>query len=90
MRTFLLDGVPLNKLGIFRKLLEEHGYRLTDRRHMSDLVPFILTQEKDKIKKEISDMPILVTFDGMSRLGEVFVIVIRYVDVNWCIQQRMV
>jgi len=53
-RTFLSAGVPLNKLPLFRGLLEENGYRLTDRRRMSDTVPLILQQEKDKIKKEIS------------------------------------
>ena len=31
LRTFLTAGVPLNKLSIFRELLEENGYRLTDR-----------------------------------------------------------
>ena len=39
VRTFLLVGMPLNKFPAFRELLEEHAYRLSDRRHMSDLVP---------------------------------------------------
>ncbi len=51
IRTFLLAGVPLNKLNVFRELLEENGYRLSDCRHTSDLIPFILQQEKDQIKK---------------------------------------
>ena len=42
---------------------------------MSDLVPFILTQEKEKIKEEIAGKPIPIIFNGTSRLGEVFVIV---------------
>ena len=42
---------------------------------MSDLIPFILQQEKEQIKKEISGKTISVVFDGTSRLGEVFVIV---------------
>ena len=42
---------------------------------MSDLIPFILTQEKEKIKEEIAGKPIPIIFNGTSRLGEVFVIV---------------
>lgn len=33
VKTFLLAGVPLSKSGHFHELLEETGYRLTDRRH---------------------------------------------------------
>lgn len=51
--AFLRAGVPLGKLSCFRDLLEEHAYRLTDRRHMSDLVPVILSDEQKKIKSEI-------------------------------------
>ena len=90
MRTFLLAGVPLNKLSIFRELLEENAYRLSDRRHMSDMIPFILQQEKEQIKKEISGKALSIIFDGTSRLGEVFVIVARFVQSDWCVQQRMI
>lgn len=89
VHTFLLAGVPLTKLCIFRDLLEEHAYRLTDRRHMSDLIPFILQQEKEQIKKEINGKPISVTFDGTTRLGEVFVITVRFAS-EWSIQQRLI
>ena len=71
-------------------MLEENAYRLSDRRHMSDLIPFILLQEKEQIKKEISGKAMSVVFNGTSRLGEVFVIVVRFVDSNWCVQQRMI
>ena len=89
VRTFLLAGVPLNKLCVFKDLLEEHAYRLSDRRHMSDMIPFILQQEKEQIKREINGKPISVTFDGTSRLGEVFVIVVRLVC-EWSIKQRLI
>ena len=45
-------------------------FRLTDRRHMSDLVPYIVTQEKADIKAEILGKPVSVIFDGTTRLGE--------------------
>ena len=79
VRTFLLAGVPLNKLHIFKELLEEHAYRLTDRRRMSDIIPFVLKQEKEEIGKEINEKSISISFDGTSWLGEVFVIVVRFV-----------
>ena len=45
-RTFLTAGVPFNKVEIFRDLLEENGYRLSDKRFMLDLIPFIRQQEQ--------------------------------------------
>ena len=51
--AFLRAAVPLSKLESFRDLLEEGAYRLTDRRNMSDLVPFILKQEQ-QLHTEIS------------------------------------
>ena len=90
VHTFLLAGMPLNKLPAFREFLEEHACRLSDRRHMSDLVPFILTQEKGKIKEEIAGKLVSIIFDGTGKIGEVFVIVARFLDSEWCIQQRMI
>ena len=44
--TFLQAGVPLSKLDIFRDLLEENGFRLSDRLFMFDLIPFILKEDE--------------------------------------------
>ena len=54
LKTFLRAAVPLTKLNAFRDLLEESMFRLTDRSHMSDLVPLVVTQEIADIKSEIS------------------------------------
>ena len=92
LRTFLTAGVPLNKVPVFREILEENGYRLTDRRYLSDLIPFILGQEKDELKCILKGRPISVIFDGTTRVGEVFVIVVRYVDTSesWSIRQKLI
>ena len=82
VRTFLLAGVPLNKLPLFIELLEEYAYSFTGCQHMSDLVPFILVQEKKKIKQEIIGKGISIVFDGTTRLGEVFVIVVHLLNLN--------
>ncbi len=63
-KAFLRAGVPLSKLTHFRELLEEGGHRLTDTRHMLDMVPFILAQERDQVKKEIEGKYLSVIFDG--------------------------
>ena len=44
VKKFLQAGLPLSKVGYFQELLEETGYHLTDRRHLFDLMPFILEE----------------------------------------------
>ena len=34
--AFLQAGIPMNKISCFREILEENGYRLTDRSHMAN------------------------------------------------------
>ena len=80
VKAFLRAGVPLSKLKHFRELLEEGAYRLTDTRHMFDMVPFILSKERDQVKEEINGKCVSVIFDGTSRLGEVLAVVLRYID----------
>ena len=88
--TFLRAGVPLAKLKYFRELLEEGAYSLTDTRHMMDIVPFVLSEEKAQVKAEIEGKCVSMIFDGTSRLGEVLVVVLRFLDSDWKIQQRLV
>ena len=91
VKTFLRAAVPLSKVDAFRDLLEE-SFRLTDRRHMCDLIPFIITQEKADIKAEIVGRPVSVVFDGTThaRLGEAMAIVIRFVDNSFAITQCLI
>ena len=49
--TFLKAGVPLNKINIFRDLLEENGQQLAGRRSLSDLIPFIHQNEVSKLAR---------------------------------------
>ena len=90
LKTFLRAAVPLTKLNAFRDLLEESMFRLTDRSHMSDLVPLVVTQEIADIKSEISGKPVAVIFDGTTRLGEAMAIVVRFSDSSFVIQQRLI
>ena len=63
-------GIPIRKLDCveLRALLEENGYRLPDSRHVLDLVPFILKQEKDLLRSEVKGKKLSMVFDGTSRL----------------------
>ncbi len=89
--AFIKAGIPLEKLECqeLRDLLQENGYRLTDARHMRDLVPFIHQQEQDNLKTELKGRDLSITFDGTSRLGEVLAVVVLFVY-NWTIQERLV
>jgi len=49
----LKAGIPLAKLEFLRELLEEHAYWLTDTRGMFDVIPFIHSQEQQKIHEEL-------------------------------------
>ena len=88
--TFLHAGIPFSKLDHFKELLEEGAYRLTDRHNLSDLFPFIQTQEKKQIMAEINGRDISVIFDGTCRLGEALCLVVRYISDDWSIEQRLV
>lgn len=71
LTSFLKAGVPLNRLDIFRPLLEESGIRLTNRTNMAQLIPVI--QEEGK-KGEITGQELSLTFDGTTRSGEALAI----------------
>ena len=90
VKTFLRAGVPLNKVDMFRELLEESGIRLAGRRSLSDLVPFIRQQEIQPIRQEISGKKVLVIFYGTTRMGEAMAIILRFVTDDWVIQQRLI
>ena len=63
---------------------------LSDRRHMSNLVPLIISQEQADVKQEISGRPVSVIFDGTTRLGEAMAVIVRFVDDKLAIQQRLI
>lgn len=79
---FLRAAVPLNKVQFFRNLLEENAYCLTDRHYMSDLIPFTLQQEQQKIQNEISGRDVSVIFDGTTCQGETLAILLRFISLN--------
>ena len=89
VKTFLQAGVPLGKVDQFRALFEETGYRLTDKRFLFDLIPFILEDEKARNKQSIQGQYLSVIFDGTSHSGEALAILVRFVNNSWTIEQRL-
>ena len=56
---------------------------------MFDLVPFILQEERSRLRAELEGKYLSIIFDGTSRLGEVLAVVVRFIS-DWTIQQRLV
>ena len=46
VKAFMRAGIPIGMLDILRDILEEKALRLADTRHMLDLIPFILDEER--------------------------------------------
>ena len=91
VESFLSAGIPLLKIDSLRPFLEKYGHRLTAHSHLSDLIPSVLTNEKETLRTELSvAQACSVIFDGSTRLGEALAIVVRYVDNLWNVQQRLV
>lgn len=86
LEAFLKAGVPLLKIDIFRGLLEEHGYSLSDSSNLRKMIPFILESEIKQIKESIH---ISVIFEGTTHVCEALVVVVRYVDDDWVIQEKV-
>lgn len=54
-----------------------------------DMIPLVLQEEHTRVKGEIQGKPVVVIFDGMTGLGEVLVLVVRFFD-GWAVKQRLV
>ena len=87
--ALLKAGVPLSKLDSFRDILEENAFALSDSSHLRRLVPFILQDEISKLKQDIGGKHVAIIFDGTTHVCEAFVIVLRYIDNDWVIKQRV-
>ena len=90
LKTFLQAGVSLSKVENFHELLEETGYRLTERRHLFGLIPFILEEEKQNIKQLIQGKILSVIFDGTSHCAEALAILLRFIDDSFNVRQQLI
>ena len=87
VQSFLTAGIPLSKIDWLRSFLEKYGHRLTSQSHLSS----VLQKEKETLKSELSEAKAVSTiFDGSTRLGKALAIIVRFVDSQWNVQQRLV
>ena len=55
------------------------------------MIPSAIEKEKRTLKPELSQVDACSgIFDGSTRLGEALAIVIRFVDSQWNVQQRLI
>ena len=91
VESFLSAGIPLLKIDSLREFLQKYGQRLTSSSNLRQLIPSVLSNEKETLKSELSGVESCsVIFDGSTRLGEALAIVVRFVDNLWKVQQRLV
>ena len=91
VEAFLSAGIPLSKIDHLRSFLEKYGHRLTAHGHLSQMIPSIIEKEKETLKTELSLVDgCSVIFDGSTRMGEALAIVVRFVDDEWNVQQRLI
>jgi len=57
---------------------------------MSDLIPCVLKQQQASVKEEIEGKYVAVIFDGTTRLGEALAVVLRFINDDFTIQQRLI
>ena len=59
--------------------------------HLRGLVPSVLAKEKETLKTKLSAAKeCSAIFDGSTRLGEALAVIVRFVDSQWNVQQRLV
>ena len=80
----------MGKVDTFRELLEENAFRLCDSSNLRELIPFVRKQEQVSLVDEVNGKLVSVIFDGTTHVCEALVIILRYIDEQWCIHQRVI
>ena len=87
--SLLKAGTPLNKVDCLRDILKKHAFSLSASTNLRQLVPSVLENELRELKSSISGKHVGVIFDGTTHVCEAFVVVLRYVDEDWVIKQKV-
>ena len=90
VKALLKAGIPLLKVDSLRPFLEKYGHHLTSRNHLAEFISMIRQKEIDFVKSGIAaNSAFSVIFDGSTRLREALAIIVRFIDKDWNIQQRL-
>ena len=87
--SLLKAGIPLYKVDSLRDILEEHAFSLSASTNLRQLVPFVLENEISQLKRSIYGKHVGVIFDGTTHVCEAFVVLLRYIDDDWVIRQKV-
>ena len=88
---FLKAGIPLAKITHLRALLEEGSARLIDESHLRTYIHFIQEMETAKVKAELAHHPpVPVIFYGSTHQEEALAVLVRFVNEEFEIVQRLV
>lgn len=90
LRAFLQASIAINKIDLLRDVLEEYGEKLTGRQHLGDLIPMVRDQERRDLKKMLCGRPLSLIFDGTTKLGEAMAILVRFVEDDFTICQKLI
>ena len=80
-----------------RSLFEKNGQRLTASAHLGQYILIVFKQEVERIKNELTlpgqtsmTRDVSMIFDGSTRQGEAVAVIMRFLDNNWSIIQRLI
>lgn len=90
IESFLSAGMPLSKIDHLRSFVEKYGRRLFAE-SPKRIGSFSSCERKGNLKTELSvAKECSAIFDGSTLLGEALAVIVRFVDSQWNVQQRLV
>ena len=94
VQQFLRAGIPIGKIDMLRSLLKKNGQRLTARAHLGQYISIVFKRKAERINNYWLSLVRLawqeMIFDGGTRQGEAIAVIVRFLDDNWSIIQRLV
>jgi hypothetical protein len=96
VKVLLTCGIPIYQYdGTFRRFVESVSDDALD--HHSNLkkyhVPRLIELEREGLEREVHGKKVVLIFDASPRMGEVFALIVRFVDTNAsvaCVKQRLI
>ena len=81
-RMLIAAGIPLHTMGVICRALEDMCEKPVASHSMlaSEYIPKIFSQEVDTQLEELKGKQVSVSFDATPRMGDVFALIMRYVE----------
>jgi hypothetical protein len=83
--------IIIHRSGYFEDFLQHYSkFRVPDRTVLLQYIPKLLEREVESVREAVGDDCIGIMLDGMTRLGELFVIIIRFVTDDLALVQKLI